>query len=58
MVARSAAAATTPASCERPPTLALIAVRESEAVIGKAENRPAAMLAAPKPSISRSASTG
>ena len=53
----STAAATSPATCVRPPTASLIAVRESAPVTGKPPNRPQAILAAPKPISSRLAST-
>ena len=56
-VATRAAAAAIEATCERPPTVMLTAVRESEAVTGKAPKSPAAMLAAPKPVSSRFGST-
>ena len=57
-VAIKVAAATMLVTCERPPTVRLTAVRESEAVTGKAPKRPAAMFAAPNPMSSRFGSTG
>src|SRR6516162_6932281 len=53
----NAAAATSPATCVRPPTASLIAVRESAPLTGKPPNNPEAMFAAPKPISSRLALT-
>jgi hypothetical protein len=46
------AAPTTPVSCVRAPERSATAVREALVLTGKPWNRPAAMFAAPMPSIS------
>ncbi len=53
----SVAAETRPAACETPPVDRLIAVRESETLIGNEPKSPGAMLAAPRPISSWFAST-
>ncbi len=52
------ATASRPASCERAPTSATMAVRGGLALTGKAPNRPASTLPTPTPMKSRSTSGG
>ena len=51
------AAPTTPVTCEREPACSATAVREPLVLTGKPWNSPAAMLAAPMPTISWSPCT-